>query len=367
MSAHWVGKDGSIVRIYEGVVPEFAWSLLGSLYGSLYSSRAWLRHHGDEEGAGAAVLWRSGAVVAILLFRRGAGSVGVINEGMTVQSRDLDTFAECFFAMPNAPDVISLHAIAKTWVPSNRPQLHAFCSEDFVIDLPSSEDAYLRALGPATRKNLRRHRNRLQREHPSAVFRVVPGAQAADWQIRGIIALNAARMRTKNVVPAIDETETQRLIGMVHDCGEVGLLTIGNRICGGTVFFRFGEDVASRVIAHDPAYDTYRLGTLCCYLTICHCIERGAKRFHLMEGHAQYKLDLLGQYRRLYHTVIYRSFWPMLRNAPEALRISANGWLLQANRWLLTKLDRDDTLPWRMARRARRIWRARQGGFLEKA
>ncbi|MDB5824567.1 MAG: family N-acetyltransferase [Herminiimonas sp.] len=127
------------------------------------------------------------------------------------------------------------------------------------------------------------------------------------------------------MVPAIDETETQRLIGMVHDCGEVGLLAIGNRICGGTVFFRFGEDVSSRVIAHHPAYDTYRLGTLCCYLTICHCIEKGAKRFHLMEGHAQYKLDLLGQYRRLYHTVIYRSFWPMLRNAPEALRFLPMG------------------------------------------
>jgi len=271
------------------------------------------------------------------------------------------------FLDARCPHVISLHAIRPAGVPFVRPQLHAFCSEDFVVDLPVSEAGYLRGLGPATRKNLRRHWNRLQREHPSAAYRVLAGVLATDWQVREIILLNAVRMRQKNVVPAIDEAETRRLIGMVHECGDVGLLTIGKKICAGTIIFRVGEDVSSRVIAHDPAYDTFRPGTLCCYLTICHCIEQGAKRFHFMEGHAQYKLDLLGQYRRLYHTVLYRSFWKMLRNAPEALRISGNGWLLHVNRWVLTRLDRETTLPWRLACRARRTWRARRGHLMEKA
>ena len=72
MNTRWVAGDGSIVRIYEDGVPEFAWSLIGALYGSLYSSRAWLHHHGEDKGTGAAVLDRDDAVAAILLFRHHA-------------------------------------------------------------------------------------------------------------------------------------------------------------------------------------------------------------------------------------------------------------------------------------------------------
>lgn len=87
----------------------------------------------------------------------------------------------------------------------------------------------------------------------------------------------------------------------------LSLLRLDGRICAGTINFRAGDNYFLEVIAHDPAYNDYRLGTLCCYLTICECIAREGKEYHFLWGAHDYKFRLLGVQRELDHLTIYRS------------------------------------------------------------
>jgi hypothetical protein len=347
----------SRVELHEEAVPVWIWSELNELYGSLYCSLPWVLAHEGTSGLNAAVVYRDDRVSSVFVYRCSAGELRVINECVSLPAEDVDLFIGHMFSTGQIAAVV-FHAVQ---VADARPSFHgysAFCSEDFVIHLPDSVDEYAKRLGPATRKNIRRHLNRLERNHPSFSHRVVPGNMVEDWQIREIVRLNAARMHEKNVIPMLNETDVTDLIRLVRVCGEVGILTIGGALCAGSIVVCVGHDVISRVLAHDPAFNEDRLGTLCCYLTICHFINRGAKRFHLMAGPAAYKSALLGEYLPLYHVVRYRTWRHALMDTPHAARFLCRGKLLETNRTVLEKLEHDTSLPWRAACRLLRACRA---------
>jgi hypothetical protein len=346
----------SRVELHEQAVPVWIWSKLNELYGSLYCSLPWVLAHESSSALHAAVIYQDELVSSIFIYRCSAGELRVINECVSLPAYDVNIFiAHMFSTRPIA--AVVFHAVQVAEVRPKFPGYRAFCSEDFVIQLPGSVDDYMKRLGPATRKNIRRHLNRLERNHPSFSHRVIPGAMVEDWQIREIVRLNAARMHEKNVVPKLNESDVVELIQLVRSCGEVGILAIGGAICAGSIVVCVGHDVISRVLAHDPAYNEDRLGTLCCYLTICHFIKRGAKRFHLMAGPAPYKKALLAEYVPLYHVVRYRTWRHAVIDAPNSVRFLYRGKVLETNRSVIEKLEHDTSLPWRAACRLVRTWR----------
>ena len=76
------------------------------------------------------------------------------------------------------------------------PVRELYRSDDQVVELPATGEAYERRLGLASRKNLRNFRNRLQRAHPDFNLRTLEGEeitlalveQVFDWNKQRIIA-----------------------------------------------------------------------------------------------------------------------------------------------------------------------------------
>ena len=346
------------IAVHDNAVPSFAGPELDRLYGTLYSSLAYFRYCDSLDGLSTYVARKDGVPTAIFLFRREGDRIRVVNEGMRLDAAEVSRFARHMFDTSAITDVVEFHAVQAA--ASTIPLLHqkAFCAEDFIATLPPTPQEYLARLGPATRKSLKRHRNRLERDHPSFHYRILERGDADERLVRRIIELSRLRMAAKGLAFAIDEDETRRIVTMVRQSGAVLAATVGGRLCGGTVMYRFGKNCISRVNAHDGEFDAYRLGMLCCYLAVCHAIETGAERFHLGHSWYSYKTALLGEFQPFHHIAIYRSPGAFVRHARQALRTACKGFALSANRWVLHHAASDSKLSGRVAGTLLSAWRA---------
>lgn len=272
---------------------------------------------------------------------------------IAVHENEVVRFARHMFSQSALADVIEFHAVQTA--ASHIPLVHqqAFCAEDFIVALPATPQEYLARLGPATRKNLKRHRNRLERDFPTFRHAVLEGGEAGECLIRQIIELSRLRIAAKGMAFAIDEEETRRIVALVRQSGAVLAATVDGRMCGGTIMYRFGKNCISRLNAHAAEFDTYRLGTLCCYLVACHVIETGAERFHFGHSWYDYKTALLGEFQAFHHLALYRSPGALVRHAGTAFETACKGCTLAANRWVLHHAARDRSLPWRTAKSLR--------------
>ena len=111
-----------------------------------------------------------------------------------------------------------------------------------------------------TRKNLKRHQNRLERDFPSFQFTVTTGEQIEPRHMREIIAVNRLRMAEKGKVARFDETRVDWIIDLARQRGMMTLVRIDGRICAGAGTLRLGYTLVSHVNAHDPLYNDYRMG-----------------------------------------------------------------------------------------------------------
>jgi hypothetical protein len=228
------------------------------------------------------------------------------------------------------------------------PSQRSFCAENTILNLPDTVDSYHARLGASTRKNIRRHQNRLMRIAPSFCYRVYEKEAVSEDQIRAIVHLNRARMASKNVISSIDEPEVKRIIDLVNRHGLVAVVTINGLICAGAIIFNIGDNYVSRVNAHDPQYDDYRLGILCCYLTICECIRRGGREFHFMHGKYEYKTALLGIYHQFDAIAVYRSRMHYFLNFQTVVKLKLDTAILVVKRWLLDRAGKTDSAAARL-------------------
>jgi hypothetical protein len=347
-----------MISVYENETPAYVGEELDRLHGSLYSSFTYFQIYGGADNVSTYVVRDSDQTRAVFLYKREGRRVQVINEGMKIAAQEMSRFADYVFSTFEYIDSIAFHAVQTE--PHRLPYPHHrfFFNENFILTLPDSADAYLAHLGSATRKNIKRHKNRLERTFPTFRYRTYLKDEVDEQQVRDIIDLNRARMARKNKISSIDEDETQRIIRLVKECGLVGVATIDGRVCAGAITFRIGENFISRVNAHDPQYDDFRLGILCCYFTICDCIARGGKEFHFMSGKYEYKNALLGKCERFDKVVLYRSRLHKVRNSGMAVKMLATGSVHSAREWLSPRLKKSCNPLWRAAVRCVSAWRA---------
>jgi CelD/BcsL family acetyltransferase involved in cellulose biosynthesis len=257
-----------------------------------------------------------------------------------------------------------MRAVHAARAPRRYPSQQYDYLEDTIITLPSGAAAYTESLSKNTRRNVRRYSQAVTEELPGFRFSVALGSAADPAQIDAVIALNHARMAAKNKQSIIDDAEAHRLQSLVRSCGLVAVVTIDGRVCAGAISYRVGDNYFLIVLAHSPDYDRYSLGFLCCYWTICACIERGGKEFHFLWGRYDYKRNFLGQLRRLDHVLLYRSHLAMLRHARLALRSWYRAQQRRSMLWL-QQAKQQDTFTARVAlslyNLARR-WRQRLAG-----
>jgi hypothetical protein len=327
--------DDVSISCYDDEVPPFVEAELERLYGHIFSSLIHFRAYGGlPRNTGTYVVRRNNSIVAIFLFVREGSRLRVINEGMKLDDEDLKRFADYIFARYRSVNVISFHAVLTEIRKLPFPYQRHTCTEDIVAIVPASREAYLASLGKATRSYIHRYENKLRRSFPSFSIKVYEKDEIRDEDIRAITKMNRERMTAKAKVSSNDEEETERIIALAKESGFVCVATIGGDVCAGVIHYRLGPNFFMPVIAHDAQYNDYRLGTICCFLSICECIARGCREYHFLWGKYEYKYRLGGIQHDLDHLALYRSPLHFLLNADMALKIAAGGRLRLAKQWL---------------------------------
>lgn len=332
------------IACYDGQVPEWAEHELNKLYGNIYSSVTYFRLAGGLEDAHTYVARQGERILAVFLFRLEPNRVVVLNEGMLLEGKEVDRFADYIFQRFASVGVIEFHAVHAPMKRSSRPYQRFYQTEDFVLRLPESTDAYLAMLGSATRKNVKKYLNRWKREFPEAEYQLFEKDQIEESHFREVVKLNHMRMAAKNKVSAIDEAELQSMLNLARECGLLCVTRVQGRICAGTLLYRFGEHYVSRITAHDTQYDDHRLGTLACYWAVCEAIARKGASFHFMWGRYSYKSALGAVLYELDHIAIYRSYWHLLRRARLATMTAYSGYRREARMWILEQAEKSSGL-----------------------
>ncbi|MGV3656237.1 MAG: GNAT family N-acetyltransferase [Noviherbaspirillum sp.] len=328
-------RDG-LIECYQGHVPAFVEEALERLYGNLYASLRQMRLSSRLEGEVHTYVARdgAGAITAIFLFRRNKAAIRVLNEGMRTNAVELGRFADYAFGAWRDVDVIAFHAVAGCGGRLDFPTQCFNCSDDYILALPDSEQQYRASLGKSTRSYVNRYLNKLKRDFPSFTFQVYEEKAIPAQLVRDIVELNRTRMAEKGKVSAIDAAESERMVELAADCGLVCVASIDGRLCAGMICYRIRQNYFMAVIAHESAYNDYRIGTLCCYLGIGACIARKGREFHFLWGKYDYKSRLGGVQRELDDVLVYRSPAGMLRQARLALRTEVRGRVRQAKLWM---------------------------------
>jgi CelD/BcsL family acetyltransferase involved in cellulose biosynthesis len=314
------------------------------LYSNIHSSLAHLRIYGGLDSITHTYIARRGAQAsAIFLLRRDGRTLRVVNEGMALDQQTVEHFARYIFGSFPDVDRIEFHAVEARLQDLSYPMQRAVCTAEMPLQLPDSVDDYLTGLGKNMRRNLRRYMEKLQQRFPSFRFDVHEREAIADQDVRAIMDLNRARIAGKRQAYSID-AEEERIIALARACGMVGIGRIDNRICCGAVGYRVGDRYFFKIIGHDPQYNPWSLGILCCYLTICACIERGCREYNFMWNEYEYKFALGACRRDLERLVVYRSRLRLMANAGAACRIALDAWRHRAAA-LMEQRGRLDQLP----------------------
>ncbi|HYD80281.1 MAG TPA: GNAT family N-acetyltransferase [Paucimonas sp.] len=236
------------------------------------------------------------------------------------------------------------------------PCLKFHWAEDLVAPLPESEDSLLSALGKNTREIVKRYARKIKRKFPSFRFDVYVGSEIDEGLAQEIYRLHKARMSRKGKGSNVDAPRFEKILRLARLRGLMTVAKIDGEICGGLICWRAGHDYFMRIIAHDPAYDEYKLGTVCCYRTMCECIARGGRFFHFMSGRLLYKYRLLGIEQDFDTLILYRSRSALLKSIWKMSRTIATGANRQTRLWLQNAERKDDFMS-RMAVLLVRQWR----------
>jgi Acetyltransferase (GNAT) domain len=351
-------KDVAVVR-FDNTVPDFVEPELERLYGNTYSSLLQLETYGDlDAGTSTYVVHRSGRIISLLLYRVERNRVRVLNEGLRLDSTELARFCDYVFAAYPSVQLVSFYAIETDVRRLAFPFQRYNCLEDIAMPLPATAEDYLASLGKNTRRNIKRYTDRLKRSFPSFRFDVLEKEAVDEQHVHAIVGFNHARMAEKNKTSAIDEVETQRIVRMAKASGMIGIATIDGRICAGAISYRTGDNYFLYVLAHDPAYDAYWIGVLCCYLTIRECIARGGREFHFLWGRYEYKFTLGAVARDLDRVTVYRSRAHLLLNAATALEAVFAGHVRRSKLWLQEEIREQYGLAPAILQRTLRLLRA---------
>ncbi len=299
---------GPAQEFHRWPLPGYVWPALERRYHSIFCSEPLLRIHGAlTRSVEAWVARRDGRVAALLLFERSARSARVINEAFDLPVQTLDEFSQALFAQYPSLHVIRLRAVALDGRAKNFPCIVAPCSDDYVLSLPGSEEAWLASLSAQTREKIRYHWRRAQRHQPSLRFRTMPAQAIDDAQLRTVIGFNRARMKAKGKHFGMSADDERHLCALMHERGQLSVIEIDGELRAGLLCTLAGNDMTMHVIAHDPAFDDLRLGFLCCVMTIQDAIAQGLQRFHFLWGHYDYKTRLGGRQTVLSQVLLLRS------------------------------------------------------------
>ena len=359
-------QAGSLLsEFYEQSVPDFAVQAIDRLYGSLYASFSYFCLSDTERPlAHTWVGYRHGEVVGVLLFRLRFGQALVLTEMFCLEQAVADAFSRAVFTRFREIKTIHFNAISLSDPLVGWPLQHYAFSENYVISLPQSVDRYLPAIGKSTRKTLRGYGNRLQRDFPNFSWEVKAVGDMHGHELRSVIRqlhrFKRDSMAARGKCAEVSRRETARLLILARHAGLMGIARIGDRVCGGSLACRIGDNYVMLLSAADPALASYRLGMLCCFWSVCDCIRAGGRECHLLWGRYRYKTQLLGEPHSLLRLTIYRSRLRMVLSPLLVIRMSMAATRYRLRNWLLPYFAGQSSALSRWFSRTTALWRTVQ-------
>jgi CelD/BcsL family acetyltransferase involved in cellulose biosynthesis len=364
-SATAAPADSADISIFcfEDEIPAFVEQEMLRLYENIFCSLVKFRMYGLADRAGLYVVRRHGEVITIFAFLREGKTVTVLNEFMKTDEQELNRFAHTIFSTYETAAVIAFPYVQTNIQRLAYPYQRVNRNEDIVAILPDTAAEYMAKLGTSTRQNIHYCRNRLKRHFSSVTFETYENESISDQHFHAILALNKARMEAKEKVQGFDAWETQVLLDLAKASGLIGVLTIDGQVCAGTIGYRVGAHFYLFVIAHDPEYDRYGLGTYCCCLSLRDCIARGVKEYHFLWGREDYKYRLSGVRRDFDSVDIYRSYTHLLLNARVVAKRALRSMVRPMMLWLLNPARRNSVLSQTAIQAVRGLRRLRRHRF----
>ncbi|MEO0314548.1 MAG: hypothetical protein RI928_1004 [Pseudomonadota bacterium] len=340
-----------ISEIYKQSVPGFASTALDRLQGSLYASLRYLQlSDSDHTPPNTWVGYRSGEIIGVLLFRINGKCASVLCEVVTLDSSQIDAFSVSVFS--NFPSIrhISFNAVSLSRPLCSLPSQFFPFSENYLLTLPASTEAYMAMLGKSTRQSVRGYRNRLLRDFPDFSWTAYTCDELSIEQQRQLVLtlqqFKRDSMTARGKSPVIDAAETQHFLTMAAECGLFGIARVNGRICAGAFSCRIGESYVMLLSASDPAMSIYRLGLLTCLWSVGDCIKRGGSQCHMLWGRYQYKHQLLAVPKALYRLTVYPSFTKMLMQPLTVSRMCFSGCCVHILQYLHSRLENEKNPVW---------------------
>jgi hypothetical protein len=347
-----VQSVGITISCYQNEIPLFIESEMDRLYENFYSSLAQFKVYEKLENVNTYVVKKDDVVTVILLFRCKNKIVHVLNELIKIDEIEIDRFAKYIFEAFRFISVISFSAI-ETDI-KNLPflcQRYNF-SEDLIVTLPKSPQEYLAALGNSTRRKIKYYIKKIKQQFPSFSYRFYEREAIDKQHILALVKLKLARMADKKKVSGVNESDIERIFKLVKTCGGlIGIATIDGHVCGGQISYRVGTNDFFSLISHDPKYNNFRLGTICCYLSICECINRRGTKCHFLWGREEYKYRLLGVQHDMGSLDIYRSYSAYFLNAAGIIKNVARSYAQRLKTWILD-MERKNNFESKIAKKA---------------
>jgi len=197
-------------------------------------------------------------------------------------------------------DVVRLSGSCLRWSSS-------VVSEDIVLELPRSEDEYVRSLGQNARTQLPYYLRRVQKEwgDACAVF-YATGSDITLELFTELVELNRGRIERKGTRHLWHPQLIKQRWQLAQECGVFCGLRRGDTLVAGTLSYLHRGEAYFVLIGHDTQYDRLRLGKLVLWVTIKHLIHLGCDRYHLLWGMSAYKLQMGGQPKDLSEVTVFR-------------------------------------------------------------
>jgi len=327
-SWRFLGTDDNAARVQTSMSSPFPEHLANSLerrYESVFSSLA--RLSGDVLANPTLVYldYEDDTLATIILYQLKRRRITILNEYLSLSSDELERMVRFMFRRHPGADVISIASLRLDAEFLAFPVQRFNATEDIVIALPRRTDDYFSALGANTRAAIRKSQKIVAANMPPIEFVFYEKADIGGQQIEQLIELSRLRIAAKNEVPAHSDRSIAQLRNMIEAYGLTLLAKVSDEIVGGVICTHIGRHVYMHVVTHDRRFDAARLGLLCCYLSICESIRRGAQEYHLLSGRYDYKYRLLGVQRDYDRTTIYRSRTSVLSNTDVFINALVRG------------------------------------------
>lgn len=293
------------IKCFKGLPIDFE-SFLIEKYDSYITTCRYVEIYYPTYDINYMLVYKNGGLNDVLIFGNNGNTCTSFNSLVNIDQDTVNEFTKKIFENFPAIKKIKIAASYNNYV-LNKSFLFSK-SSDFILDLPSTMEAYFLELGSKTRKHSKNYKSKLLRDYSGVKFITKIGKEIEENTIDKIIQLNFNRMKSKGIIPGKDHTDTNDFYKYSQHYGCVSYIEIEGVIVAGCLSYILNKRIFLYIIAHDNNFSRYNVGQLCILNLIQISIEKGLSTFHFLWGENEYKIRLFAKPHLLFSYVIFRAY-----------------------------------------------------------